>query len=568
MHSQPESVNPETLTKIHLARCLSDRPREDRMVQPLTLGRLLSERAAATPDRNWLTFYDDSGPAAAYTCAEFEQAARRVAAFLQQTLGLRRGDRVATLMANDPRTAQIYFGAWMLGLTVVPINTGEDNDRIAAILEHSEAKAIFMMDEQIDRCEALHPRLPGLQHCVPVGGPARPGVLSFDDAVAEQAPLTDLPDLPADTECLIVYTSGTMGAPKGVVLDQYNVLADAHGIAEWNQYGPEDRAMGVLPIHQVVGTIVTLVTPLYSGGSVVLHRRFHAQTFWKTLAEEQSTWVSVVPTVLAFLCERRDDLSRLNLKRLRHIVCGAGPLTVELARRFHHLFGFHIVHAYGLSEATCYTSFLPPLLDEATYRYWMMECGFPSIGCPICVNEMAIHDAEGNPLPPDTRGEIVVRGHNVMRGYLKHPDANAETFAHAWLRTGDEGFYRLGQDGLPYFFITGRLKDLIIRGGINYSPFDIDEILSAIPGVKTGVAVGFENGYYGEEVGAYVVREEEASLTEEDVLRACRERLPFAKSPKVVVFGDAVPTTPTGQYRRSQLKPHFEKWKDTQFRER
>jgi long-chain acyl-CoA synthetase len=274
-----------------------------------------------------------------------------------------------------------------------------------------------------------------------------------------------------------------------------------------------------------------------------------------------------VPTVLAFLCERHDDLTPYDLSRFRHIICGAGPLTTELAHRFHDAFGVRVVHGYGLSETTCYSCFLPIDLDEAAYRHWMMECGFPAIGCPISANEMAIHDAQGNALPPDARGEIVIRGHNVMRCYYKRPDANRDTFAHGWFRSGDEGFYRTGADGRPYFFITGRIKELIIRGGINYSPFDIDEVLSAIPGVKAAMAVGFENNFYGEEVGAYVQLEEGASLTEEEILRACRQKLPFAKSPKVAVFGDTFPVTSTGKYQRSKLKPLFAPWKDAEFRQ-
>src|SRR5207247_640884 len=157
--------------------------------------------------------------------------------------------------------------------------------------------------------------------------------------------------------------------------------------------------------------------------SVVLNHRFQAATFWQRLAEEQCTWVSVVPTVLAFLCEKPADLSALDLSRFRHIICGAGPLTVELARRFDETFHKRIVHGYGLSETTCYSCFLPPTLTSEEHHHWMAECGFPSIGCPISANEMAIHDPDGQPLGEEARGEIVIRGHNVMKYYFKRPDA-------------------------------------------------------------------------------------------------------------------------------------------------
>lgn len=561
-----EHVTLETVPKLYSARCLSNRPWEERIVRYPNIGALLAERVAATPQKNWLTFYDDSGRTATYTYAEFDETARRMAAVMNRRLSVGPGDRVATLMVNDPRTVLVYFAAWLLGATVVPINCGEDDERVLYILQNSGAKAIFAMESQVPRLIGIQDKLPAIGGYVQVGGAAQKGFLSFEEAISASEPLQELPDVSLESDCLIVYTSGTTGAPKGVLLQQYNLLVDAHSIAEWHSFGPGDRAMCVLPIHHVNGTVVTLMTPLYYGGSVVLNNRFHAQRFWRTLSEERCTWVSVVPTVLAFLCERADDLKSFDLSHFRHIICGAGPLTVELARRFDQTFGVRVVHGYGLSETTCYSCFLPIDLDPLSYRHWMMECGFPSIGCPISANEMAIHDTEGRPLGEDQRGEIVIRGHNVMKYYFKRPEANAETFKYGWFRSGDEGFYRMGTDGRPYFFITGRIKELIIRGGINYSPFDIDEVLNAIPGVKAAMAVGFENDFYGEEVGAYVQLEPGANLTEEDILRACRKVLPFAKSPKVVVFGDTFPVTSTGKYQRNKLKPLFEKWKSTQFR--
>ncbi len=325
--------------------------------------------------------------------------------------------------------------------------------------------------------------------------------------------------------------------------------------------------MNVLPIHHVNGTIVTLITPLISGGSIVLNRRFRAHSFWKTLAAEKCTWVSVVPTILAFLCELEGNPRELyDLSHLRHIVCGAGPLTCELARKFYDKVGIRVVHGYGLSETTCYSCFLPIDQSEAEYRHWMLECGFPSIGCPISANQMAIHDEYGNEIADDQRGEIVARGHNVMKYYFKRPDANETAFAHGWFRSGDEGFRRKGSDGLDYYFITGRIKELIIRGGVNISPFDIDEVLSQIPGVKAAMAVGFENDFYGEEVGAYVQLEGGATTTAEAILAFAFERLPYPKAPKVVVFGDTFPVTSTGKYQRNKLKPLFAEWKASEFR--
>jgi long-chain acyl-CoA synthetase len=548
-----ENLYAETVPLVHHARSLSNRDLNDRIVPYPNIGAVLSKWARETPDSPFFAFYEDDGspvPDASLTYSRFERKARRVAAYLTGNLGLRVGDRIATLMVNDPKQVLLYFGAWLAGITVVPINCGEDDERIAFVLDNARVKGAFASPDQAHR-------ITGGVRCINIAS----------ETIEAETPLDPLPDLTPDTEALIVYTSGTTGAPKGVLLEQYNLLVDAHGIAAWHGFGPGDRAMLVLPIHHVNGTVVTLMTPLYSGGSIVLNRKFSARNFWRIAAQERCTWCSVVPTILAFLCERgADDLNGLDLTRFRHFICGAGPLTTDLAARFDGIFGRRVVHGYGLSETTCYSSFVPTDLAPDAYRYWMTECGFPSIGIPIPENEMAIHDEQGNALPPDTRGEIVIRGHNVMRCYYRRPEANASTFAHGWFRSGDEGFFRVGPDGRPYFFITGRLKELIIRGGVNYSPFDIDEALNAIPGVRAAMAVGFENNFYGEEIGAYVQLEPGASLTEEEILRACAQTLPWAKCPKVVVFGEDFPVTSTGKYQRNRLKERFAAWKDAEFR--
>jgi long-chain acyl-CoA synthetase len=192
--------------------------------------------------------------------------------------------------------------------------------------------------------------------------------------------------------------------------------------------------------------------------------------------------------------------------------------------------------------------------------------GYPSIGIPIETNEMAIHDDNGNALPEGQKGEIVVRGHNVMKGYALNPQANAGAFTHGWFRTGDEGFWKLSEDQRPYFFISGRFKELIVRGGVKISPLEVDEALNKIPGVQGALCVGFENTPFGEEVGAFVVRQPGVELTEEQFLAAARKALAPHAAPKVVVFGESLPVTSTGKPQRNLLKPHFEAHKNTQFK--
>jgi long-chain acyl-CoA synthetase len=534
----------------------STRPCLDRL-ELRDFAALLDARAVDAR-RPFLVAYDERGGRTEISYTELVGRVLARARTLAKS-GVRRGDRIAGLFHNDPEVAITAFAAWRLGACFVPVNLGEDDDRIAFVLENSESRAAVLLADHAERARILSERVPSVKSWL------RTDLLSEEPL--DLAQTTDLPRPHGEDEALVVYTSGTTGAPKGVVLTQSNLLVDADGIARWHGAVRDARWMCVLPTHHVNGLVVTLVTPFWFGGSVVLCRRFRTADFWSRIAQERVQVVSVVPTLLAFLLEDAPRAEGLDLRALRHLICGAGPLTVDLARRFEERFGVRIVHGYGLSETTCYSCFLPLDLDSAQHAHWMRDFGFPSIGVPIESNEMEIHDPAGRALAPGERGEIAIRGVNVMKGYWRRPEANAETFAHGWFRSGDEGFFQRDERGRTFFFITGRLKELIIRGGVNLSPFEIDEVLSAIPGVARGLAVGFENTWYGEEVGAYVVPLPGARLDEAAILRACRERLPFGKSPKVVVFGTDIPVTATGKYQRGRLVGLFAAFKDVQFRD-
>jgi long-chain acyl-CoA synthetase len=561
-------ATPDIEKKIRQAQTFQGSPPEAFRSPAASVATLLAAHAARTPGSPCLIAYADDPPERReWTYAALWERVCRTANALAG-LGLGRGDRLATLCVNADDTVVTYLAALALGAVVVPVNPGEDDARVHYVLEHSEARLLVHQPEFEARAAALAKSLPGLRHRVHAGSRPSAGATALADlADAASAAPPDPAAAGLDDEALIVYTSGTTGPPKGVVLCHRNLLADARGIADWHRLGPGDRLMCVLPIHHVNGIVVTLMTPLWCGGSVVLNRKFRTETFWERLATEGVQVVSVVPTLLQYLLQDPERAGGVDLSRFRHIICGAGPLTVELAASFEDRFGLRIVHGYGLSETTCYSCFLPVDLAPAEHKRWMRDFGFPSIGVPIPPNEMAIHDAFGKPLGPGQRGEIVIRGHNVMLHYFRRPEANADTFKFGWFRSGDEGFYELGSKGRPFFFITGRIKELIIRGGVNLSPFEVDEVLMRIPGVRCGLAVGFDNKWYGEEVGAYVVLREGSALTAEEILVHCRKALPFAKAPKVVVFGTEVPATSTGKYQRNRLKPCFESYRDVQFRE-
>ncbi len=574
------------MRQAHFAYGLSP---HQRLVPYRSIGHLIQCRAQESPDALFLIDYDAQHQRTALTMAQFVAQVNRIANFLAAR-GVKPGDRIATLAHNHRDTVLLYFACWALGATVAPQNIAEDDQRIAFILRNSAAVLVFAQPEYLARvAHIIRPQpdspqqlgAPNVREIIQLGGQAEPGYVNLHAELDKfSTHFQPAPPPTLESAALLVYTSGTTGAPKGVVLTQYNLLVDAHGIAAWQGITGKQRLMCVLPIHHVNGIVVTLITPLYAGASTVLNRSFSPRYFWQRLAQEHVHIVSVVPTLLQFACEYADQqaiagksiygdgVQHDDLTHFRHIICGAGTLSVALARRFENQFGMRILHGYGLSDTTCYSCFMPIDLDWQTHQHWLQSYGYPSIGSPILTNEMAIFDAagEGQRLAAGQRGEICIRGHNVMAGYFQREDANAAAFPFGWFRSGDEGFYELDEQGRPFFFITGRIKELINRGGVKFSPFDIEEILLAYPGVNIGLAIAFHNTYYGEEVGAYIVPETGAEVDAAALLTFCRERLTFEKSPKVVIFGDDIPVTSTGKYQRLKLRDQFAPWRDVQFR--
>lgn len=580
------SLNPDvtTLGNIHAAQTYRDIPPERQIVSVTNFAELLEKGAIATPDKAYLIHYDAEGNREEISYREMNARVNRTANFLASELGVRRGNRVATIGYNHSDTVIIYFACWKIGAAVAPQNVTEDNNRIGYILRNSEAVVVLVRPEYLNRAETIvHGEEPiaNIREIVQVGGEPDPKYRHYHTEVARQTEtFTAAEPVTVNDEMLLVYTSGTTGAPKGVVLTQYNLFVDAYAVATWHNLTANHVTMNVLPIHHVNGVLVTLVTPLLVGATAVINRAYSSSTFWQRIAAERVYLVSVVPTLLQFSLEYAEKaevegksiwgegVTKDDVAAFRVLICGAGTLAVALATRFEEKFGIPIAHGYGLSETTCYSCFLPHDLSDDEHTHWIKDFGYPSIGVPVAVNEMAIFDAlgEGRQLGPGERGEICVRGHNIMKYYYQRPDANLETFKFRWFRTGDEGFFELDDQGRPYFFITGRLKELINRGGVKFSPFDIEEVLLEIPGVSVGLAVAFENDYYGEEVGAYLVLNDGCSITEQEVIAHCRNRMTFEKSPKVVLFGTEVPVTTTGKYQRLRLRDRFAEWKHRQFK--
>jgi long-chain acyl-CoA synthetase len=547
------------------------------------IGDLLERRAREAPDRPFLVFYDDDGRTRSdWTRQEFVVEVRKAAKVLDD-LGLAAGDAIATADEfNHSDTLVVMCAAWASGILVAPLNLKEDDARLEYILSHAKAKALFVRDAYAPRVSPIA-RKAGATVVVSFGEGCEKQHFDAEwgDMMHSVEGEHDLGPQRLQTDALNVYTSGTTGHPKGVILT-HEMLYDAHGIALHHGFTDGDVFMTAMPLFHVNAVVTTFLTGLWCGARIVLNRKWKPTLFWERVYAENVSATSVVPAMLKTLTDVGEDLAKYPgiLERFRTVICGAGQLYVDVAQAFTERFGLRIAHGWGMSETTCYSCFLPRDLSDAEYETAIARHGFPSIGVPIVHNQMGILDpATGQLLPPGELGkdvpqaqwgEIVVSGRNVMKGYFQNPEANQKTFAHGVLQTGDQGFCAKDGKGRVFFFITGRIKELIERGGEKYSTFEIDQLLREVPGVENALAYGFRSQKLGQEVGAVIERRKDAAgeaLTEASVQAWFRENgVPWEKSPKVVKFVDQIPKTATGKDQRLRFAPLFEAYYETQFR--
>lgn len=506
-----------------------------------TVRKLIESQAAKYGDKPFLIFPEKNQT---LTYRQYDEMTARTANLLL-ALGVQKGDKVAIMLPNIPEFLYFYWGCMKIGAVAGPINTLLKGPEIQYITHHCEAKVFVTTPEYLGEISRITPDLPLIQHYILVDDTPEatgtlnvPSLIQFEDAIQAYTPELQEISIDPNDEAMIIYTSGTTGKPKGVLLTQHNLIMDAHYIGTWFHFTDETRMMCILPLFHVNGEVVTMMTPMYVGGSVVLNRRFSASTFWKYIAGYGVHVFSTVPTILSILLANpkpAEDISSLEFG-----ICGAAPLPVEVHKQFEATFNVPIYEGYGLSETTCYSTFNPP--DTSKRK-------IGSIGVAVG-NEVAIWNENNEPVPPGVEGEIVVRGQNVMKGYFKNPEANEKAFAEGWFHSGDWG--RMDEDG--FFYILDRVKDMIIRGGENIYPREIDEVLYQHPKIEAAATIGVPDPKYGEEVKSFVVLKPGEYMTEAEVIAYCHEHLADFKCPKMVAFIDEIPKGPTGKLLRKALR--------------
>jgi amino acid adenylation domain-containing protein len=451
--------------------------------------------------------------------------------------GLEPGDKIAFLLDNGLFTAQLFLGVMYGGLVAVPLNIGAGVSQLSYTIHHSDAKVVYVEEKYRALAEEVLADVRRTVRVIPadVDGPPSAG----ETPSVPTQPKAPGPEDPA----LLMYTSGSTGQPKAAVHSHRTLLA--HGRNSISSYGlsSADRSLLVLPLYHINAECVTLVPTAMSGGSVVVPHRFTVSQFWDWLDEYRCTWSAVVPTIVSQLLDWRDpraDSRRSTFERIRFLRSSSAPLAPSLHREFLDKFPLLLVQAMGSSEAgNIFSNPLPPGENKI---------GSPGLPWGF---EVKILDREGVELPPGESGEVVIRGPAVMQGYYKQPEETAAVLdPDGWLHTGDLA-YR-DQDG--YFFVVGRSKELIIKGGVNIAPRQIDDVLESHPAVLEAAAVGVPDHYLGEDLVAFVVLRSGIYCDERELLSFCEGRLGHFKTPTRIYFANDLPKGPSGKVQRLRLK--------------
>ncbi|GAB3488347.1 long-chain-fatty-acid--CoA ligase [Nocardiopsis coralliicola] len=512
----------------------------------LNLSVLLEDGARATPERDCVVFGD-----LRLNYALVDMIASQVANLLVER-GIEPGDKVALASPNTPYFPFVYFGALKAGAVVVPLNVLLTPREIAYHLTDSGAKALFAFTGTPDLPlgESAFTAFNEVATCTTyIDLPASPGATesAIDGAETIWAALDGKPGTfepartGADDTAVIIYTSGTTGTPKGAELSHANLLFNA--VASSGLFGEaeHDVFLAVLPLFHIFGQTTAMNVALYRHATMVLQPRFDGDEALSLMEKEGVTVFGGVPTMYWGLlgAKGEHDLPAIAAK-LHTAVSGGAALPGELAKNVQEKLGVQILEGYGLSETSPVVSFNNPKVKAKQ----------GSIGLPIWGVEMKLVDAGFADVEGEGPGEIAVRGHCVMKGYYNRPDANAQVLKDGWFRTGD--IARRDEEG--FYFIVDRSKDMILRGGYNVYPRELEEVLLTHPAVSLVAVVGVPHETHGEEVKAFVVREEGAELSEQELIGWAKERLAAYKYPRQVEFRDALPMTATGKILKRELR--------------
>ncbi|WP_408010344.1 class I adenylate-forming enzyme family protein [Pseudalkalibacillus sp. A8] len=488
------------------------------------------------PEKTALYFY---GKEISYE--KLDSMVGRLAKGLEEKFRIQPGDVLAIQTTNTIEFVYVLLACWRIGASLSPINPSLKAEEIHYQLEHSRAKCYFYQDDIEYKAREAISHIKTDIISIRISSDPRVSKDGWDLPAVTLDDGLDAKKVSREEIGLIIYTSGTTGKPKGVLLTHSNIIEMCKMSIKSFQLTENDRSFLILPLFHVNAIIFTLTSVLMQGGSVVIRKKFIADEFLPAVDQYKPTFTSGVPTVYRYLADLPKGIEdQYDLSSMRFSICGAAPVSISLFEQFESRFPFKLIEGWGLSEGTC-ASTLNPLDGKRKVG---------SIGKPLDKQSLKVVDESGEEVPIGEYGELTVKGPNVMKGYLRNEEETRKVLNNGWLSTGDIGY----QDEDGYFYIVDRKKDMIIRGGMNIYPKQIEEIIFQLPDVLEAAVIGVPDDLYGEEVVAYVVLKSGSNLTSAAIIEHCQSKMANYRCPKEVYKIEEIPKNSVGKVTKGVLR--------------
>jgi Acyl-CoA synthetases (AMP-forming)/AMP-acid ligases II len=489
------------------------------------------------------------------TFAQMQERVNRLANALQG-MGVGQGDKIAVMALNSMEYVEIYYATAKLGGVFVPLNYRAKREELTYMCNNSAATVLFVSERYFELAAGIRADLETVQHLVGIDATGE-GKAFYDDLLKQNEPDEIFTDVQDSDPTIVIYTSGTTALPKGVMLTNLGMSVYVTNTVEPADPSAEnvDVLLVSVPFYHVAGA-TTMLSSVWGGRKMVILPQFEPGAWLKAVQEHKVTHSFVVPTMLKRIMDHA-DFEKTDLSSLKLIAYGAAPMPFEVVSRAVETFQCGLMNAYGQTESTSSLTFLGPddhrIPAELGPERERMLQRLRSVGRTMDDVMVGIMDPAGNLLPAGQEGEIVAQGARVMAGYLNREEDTSAAIKDGWLHTGDVGW--MDDDG--YLFITGRTKDLIIRGGENIAPGEIEAVLQQNPAVEDAAVIGVPDVEWGEEVKAIVVKKPGANITEDELTAFVKERLASFKAPKFYAFVDELPRNYLGKVLKTDLRKQF-----------
>jgi len=510
----------------------------------------LTIATAICPDKDFMVF---EGKRA--TFAQTSERVNRLAQALEK-LGIQKGDRIGMLQVNCPQYIEAYFAAAKLGAIFVPLNFRAKEDELSYMINHAKIKAFFAGARYAEMIRKVSPQLPTVEQCIWVdaeqdGGPY------YEDLIASSGSDEMIREIGDEDITILMYTAGTTGRPKGVPLRHSGFVSYVLENVEPASPEIEERNLLTVPLYHVAG-IQAMLAAVYGGRTLVLMRQFEVTEWLETVEKERAMRAMLVPTMLKWVVDD-PDFHKYDLSSLKVITYGAAPMPFAVIQKaIEGLPGVRFINAFGQTETASTITALGPedhvlkgTEEEVAKKLKRLES---SIGKPLPDVEVKIVDEQGHALPPNEVGEILAKGTRIMTGYWEDDEKTSKVMTgDGWLRTGDKGW--MDEDG--YIYLAGRGDDMIIRGGENISPEEVENVLHSHPKIEEAAVIGVHDPEWGQEPRAIVVLKKGERVTEQEMMEYCRSRLASFKRPKSVIFIESLPRNPMGKLLKKELRAKY-----------